>query len=89
MSGYVSNLAKTGKISPIKGTELFQIHWLTVLRSLNPLILSRSRQKAEGKRAVGGSIHQEYWILVEDLPEFNRNIVGLIEVISQFRQSKT
>ncbi|MHC5935860.1 ADP-ribosylglycohydrolase family protein [Nostoc sp.] len=36
-------------------------------------------------KTVGGSIHQEYWIPAEDLPEFNRNIVGLIEVISEFR----
>lgn len=40
-------------------------------------------------KTVGGSIHQEYWIPAEDLPEFNRNIVGLIEVISEFRQSPT
>lgn len=33
---------------------------------------------------VGGSIHQEYWIPAEDLPEFNRNIVGKIEVIAEF-----
>ncbi|MEH1870217.1 ADP-ribosylglycohydrolase family protein [Nostoc sp.] len=35
-------------------------------------------------KTVGGSIHQEYWIPAEDLPEFNRNIVGLIEVISTY-----
>jgi len=34
---------------------------------------------------VGGAIHVEYWIPAEDLDEFNRNIVGLIEVISEFR----
>jgi len=33
---------------------------------------------------VGSSIHLEYWIPAADLPEFNRNIVGLIEVISEF-----
>lgn len=33
---------------------------------------------------VGGSRCQEYWIPAEDLPEFNANIVGLIEVISEF-----
>ncbi len=33
---------------------------------------------------VGGSVHQEYWIPAEDLPEFNRNIVGKIEVIAEF-----
>lgn len=34
---------------------------------------------------VGGSVHQEYWIPAEDLPEFNRNIVGVIEVIAEFQ----
>ena len=33
---------------------------------------------------VGTSIHQELWIPAEDLPEFNRNIVGLIEVIEEY-----
>lgn len=36
-------------------------------------------------QTVGGSIHQEYWIPAEDLAEFNRNIVGKIEVIAEFR----
>jgi hypothetical protein len=36
-------------------------------------------------KTVGSSIHQEYWIPAEDLPEFNRNIVGLIEVISEYQ----
>ena len=35
-------------------------------------------------RTVGGSLHQEYWIPAEELPELNRNIVGLIEVIAEF-----
>lgn len=35
-------------------------------------------------QVVGGSIHEEYWIPAEDLPEFNRNIVGTIEVIAEF-----
>ena len=34
---------------------------------------------------VCGSIHQEYWIPAEGLEEFNRNIVGLIEVIGEYR----
>ena len=34
---------------------------------------------------VGASIHQEYWIPAEDLAELNRNIVGSIEVIAEFR----
>jgi len=35
-------------------------------------------------RKVGGSLHLEYWIPAEKLAEFNQNIVGLIEVISEF-----
>jgi hypothetical protein len=30
------------------------------------------------------SVHEEYWIPAEDLDEFNQNIVGFIEVISEF-----
>lgn len=33
---------------------------------------------------VGGRIHQEHWIPAEDLEEFNRNLVGLIEVVAEF-----
>jgi hypothetical protein len=33
---------------------------------------------------VGSAIHLEYWIPAEDLEEFNRNIVGKIEVITEF-----
>jgi hypothetical protein len=33
---------------------------------------------------VGGSEHTEYWIPAEELPEFNENIVGFIEVIQEF-----
>jgi len=36
---------------------------------------------------VGARIHTEYWIPAEDLPEFNRNIVGLIEVIATFERA--
>ncbi len=36
-------------------------------------------------QVVGGEICEEYWIPAEDLEEFNRNIVGKIEVISEFR----
>jgi hypothetical protein len=35
-------------------------------------------------QTVGNSTHQEYWIPAEDLPDFNRNIVGLIEIIAAF-----
>ena len=36
-------------------------------------------------QTVGGSIHQELWIPAEDLPAFNENIVGEIEVIAEFQ----
>ena len=34
---------------------------------------------------VGSSIHQELWIPAEDLAEMNRNVVGLIEVIAEYK----
>ena len=34
---------------------------------------------------VGGEICEEYWIPAEDLVEFNRNIVGKIEVVAELR----
>jgi hypothetical protein len=40
-------------------------------------------------QTVGGSQHQEYWIPAEELEEFNRNIVGDIEVIAEFRPPRT
>ncbi|HEY0082177.1 MAG TPA: hypothetical protein VGB61_05250 [Pyrinomonadaceae bacterium] len=36
------------------------------------------------RQIVGGSIHQELWIPAEELSLFNRNIVGLIEVVAEF-----
>jgi hypothetical protein len=36
-------------------------------------------------KVVGGRTHVEYWIPADDLEEFNRNIVGKIEVIAEFR----
>ncbi|HJY29264.1 MAG TPA: hypothetical protein VJ306_14655 [Pyrinomonadaceae bacterium] len=35
-------------------------------------------------QTVGSSIHKELWVPAADLPEFNRHIVGLIEVIASF-----
>jgi hypothetical protein len=40
-----------------------------------------SKYKAQ---RVGSDLHQELWIPAEDLAEFNRNIVGTIEVIAEF-----
>jgi hypothetical protein len=36
-------------------------------------------------KTVGGSEHQEYWIPAEDLEQLNRNIVGKIEVVAEYR----
>lgn len=48
-------------------------------------VLTEFLQRYEIK-VVGSSIHQEYWIPAEDLPEFNRSIVGLIEVIAEYQR---
>jgi len=34
---------------------------------------------------VGSSVHEELWIPAEDLAEMNRNIVGRIEVIAEYK----
>ena len=34
---------------------------------------------------VGGQTILEYWIPADDLPELNRNILGTIEVVAEFR----
>lgn len=34
---------------------------------------------------VGGSIHNELWVPAEELNEFNKQIVGLIEITQEFR----
>ena len=36
------------------------------------------------RRTVGTSVHEEYWIPAEDLPDFNAALVGPIEVIAKF-----
>lgn len=38
-------------------------------------------------RTVGSSDHQEYWIPASQLEQLNDNIVGAIELISEFRPS--
>jgi hypothetical protein len=40
-------------------------------------------------KTVGGSEHKEYWIPADDLDEFNRNIVGNIEVVAEYRANET
>jgi hypothetical protein len=36
---------------------------------------------------VGGRDILEYWIPAEDLADMNQNIVGLIEVVAEYRQT--
>jgi len=36
-------------------------------------------------QTVGGSVHQELWVPAEELDTFNQHIVGLIEVVAEFR----
>ena len=33
---------------------------------------------------VGGPEHNELWVPAEDLPEFNKRIVGMIQVVAEF-----
>ena len=35
-------------------------------------------------QTVGASVHQEYWIPADELEEFNRHLVGPIEVIAVY-----
>jgi hypothetical protein len=37
------------------------------------------------RRTVGASVHEEYWIPAEDLPDFNAALVGPIELIAEFK----
>jgi N-glycosidase YbiA len=37
---------------------------------------------------VGAAVHRELWIPAEDLSNMNENIVGLIEVIAEYKQMK-
>ena len=38
-------------------------------------------------QTVGSALHQELWIPAEELAEFNRNIVGPIEIIAEFHRT--
>ena len=36
------------------------------------------------EQTVGAQVHKELWIPAEDLPEFNKNIVGQIELVETY-----
>jgi hypothetical protein len=40
-------------------------------------------------QTVGGTVHKELWIPAADLPEMNRNLVGLIEIIAEYKSDST
>lgn len=40
-------------------------------------------------QTVGDSVHQEYWIPADEMDEFNRNIVGPIDVVAKLRADDT
>jgi len=35
---------------------------------------------------VGASMHREYWIPADDLEQFNKSIVGTIEIVREFQR---
>jgi hypothetical protein len=48
-------------------------------------VRSAFMQKYEIQR-VGGSHHTEWWVPAEELEQLNDNIVGVIEVIGEYRK---
>jgi hypothetical protein len=38
-------------------------------------------------QTVGSAEHQELWVPAEELPEFNKHIVGTIRIVAQFTRS--
>jgi hypothetical protein len=40
-------------------------------------------------RQVGDRIHSELWVPADELPDFNAQIVGTIEVVHEFRRATT
>src|SRR5258705_137704 len=41
------------------------------------------------EQQVGASVHRELWIPADELAELNRNIVGLIEIIAEYKPEKS
>ena len=67
---------------------------LTLYRPVGPAgYVTRFNVRADFARrypvqTVGGSVHQELWVPAAKLAEFNANLVGLIEVIAEFRRGE-
>jgi len=49
--------------------------------------VSRSHLELYKRQVVGGKRHEEYWIPAGDLPAFNMNIIGQIEVVARFTEA--
>ncbi len=47
--------------------------------------ISAAFAKRYQPQTAGSSIHTELWVPADELPEFNRNISGLIELIAEYR----
>jgi hypothetical protein len=43
--------------------------------------------KRYATHTVGSSLHRELWVPAEELAEFNRHIVGTIELIAEFQDA--
>jgi hypothetical protein len=53
---------------------------------VTPFQVKRSYLSKFDVKQVGSSIHKEYWIPAAELPQFNANIVGNIEIVAEFRK---
>ena len=49
----------------------------------NKLALAECLARYEPKQ-VGAGVHQELWVPAEELADFNRHIVGVIEIMAEF-----
>ena len=64
-------------------TELARVSTV-ILTTFQGITVENDTKLRRAVQAAGGKDHLEYWIPAEELPEFNRNIVGPIEVIRRF-----
>jgi len=75
---YATQIARDGSAKH----NLEKVGYVTRFRIRNEYL------KRHEIQTVGGSAHQEYWIPAESLEEFNRNIVGRIEIVSEYRNEE-
>lgn len=51
--------------------------------------VNKSFMDAFAVQQVGANYHTEWWIPAEKLPELNDNIVGVIQVIAEYRKNES